>query len=217
MVGNLSLIILVSLLTINLFGQFPELANVLPSLINHDIKYDPSYYKIPYPMGDVPADRGVCTDVVIRAYRKIGIDLQQLIHEDMKQRFWRYPQKYGLKEPDSNIDHRRIPNLVRFFEFYGEELPISWNPGIYKPGDIVVWDLSNADGKGILHIGIVSDSLWKERDRKVLEEDGVDVDAIPDEYILLHNIGRGQRLNGNLFQWQIIYHYRYLGEYANKK
>jgi len=151
--------------------------------------YDPAYVKIPYPNGDVPAHKGVCTDVVIRAYRKLGIDLQKEVHEDMKANFALYPKNWGLKTTDTNIDHRRVPNLMKFFSRKGTVKPISTNPADYIPGDIVTWDL----GKGVGHIGIVVNkkSLFGKR------------------YLIVHNIGRGQKLEDCLFDWTITGHYSY--------
>ena len=160
-----------------------ELVKVLPSLIDRSIRYDPSYAVIGYPNGDVPANRGVCTDVVIRAYRKIGIDLQKEVHEDMKANFDKYPKKWGLNAPDTNIDHRRVPNLMTFFSRHGKVLKITNNPKDYQPGEIVCWDL----GGGILHIGIVANTDTK----------------------IIHNIGYGQVLEDCLFNWKVIGHYSY--------
>lgn len=167
-----------------------QLSKAALELTKDDVIYDPSYFRIPYPNGDVPADRGVCTDVVIRAYRKLGIDLQQLVHEDMKAHFKLYPQNWQLNGPDSNIDHRRVPNLMKFFSRKGQTLSLSQSPQDYKAGDIVCWDL----GSGILHIGLVVDRL--------------STDGIP---MIVHNIGSGQVLADCLFQFKIIGHYRYSG------
>src|SRR2546429_2841892 len=117
--------------------------------------YDPSYVKIAYPGGDVPLERGACTDVIIRAFRKGGVDLQKEVHEDMERNFAAYPAKWGLKSPDPNIDHRRVPNLMTFFERKGKALAITNNPEDYLPGDVVTWDLGN----GSTHIGMVS-NVW---------------------------------------------------------
>lgn len=152
--------------------------------------YDPSYYSIDYPNGDVPLGRGVCSDVVIRAYRLVGIDLQKEIHEDMKSHFKLYPQKWGLSKPDSNIDHRRVPNLMKYFTRFGITKPISLDSNDYQPGDIVCWDL----GGGITHIGIVSDK--KSSDKK--------------RYLIVHNIGSGQVYEDCLFRFRIIGHYEYV-------
>ena len=153
------------------------------------VMYDPSYFCIPYPGGDVPADRGVCTDVVIRAYRKMGIDLQKEVHEDMRANFAKYPNTWGLKTTDRNIDHRRVPNLMVFFARHGETLSLSTNATDYFPGDIVCWRLNN----GATHIGIVSG----EKNRKGTR------------YRMVHNIGIGQVLEDCLFDYKIIGHYRY--------
>jgi len=166
-----------------------SLSQAALELTKDDVTYDPAYFKIAYPGGDVPKDKGVCTDVVIRAYRKLGIDLQQKVHEDMKAHFSVYPKKWGLKTTDTNIDHRRVPNLMTFFERKGTVLAKSKNPSDYRPGDIVCWDL----GGGITHIGIVVDKKSPQNDR----------------YMVVHNIGSGQRLEDCLFSFQIIGHYRY--------
>ena len=166
-----------------------SLSDAAISLTKQKVTYDPSYYSIPYPNGDVPADKGVCSDVVIRAYRKLGIDLQKLVHEDMKANFGKYPKKWGLKKTDTNIDHRRVPNLMTFFERKGTVLVKSTNAADYKPGDIVCWDL----GGGITHIGIVVNR--KSADNK--------------RFMIVHNIGGGQVLADCLFSYTIIGHYRY--------
>jgi uncharacterized protein len=152
--------------------------------------YDPAYVVIPYPNGDVPIEKGVCTDVVIRAFRKAGVDLQKAVHEDMKPNFSVYPQKWSLKSPDTNIDHRRVPNLQTFFTRRGKSLPITQKSEDYKPGDVVAWDL---DGKGLTHIGIVSNSYNETTKR----------------YLIIHNIGGGAKAEDVIFDWKIIGHYRY--------
>ena len=124
------------------------------------VRYDPAYVVISYPGGDVPAETGVCTDVVIRAYRKLGIDLQVLVHEDMRKNFSKYPKNWGLKRTDRNIDHRRVPNLQRYFKRMGASLPISDDVEDYRVGDVVAWDLN---GRGLTHIGIVVRAAsWKQ-------------------------------------------------------
>src|SRR5450631_1151364 len=122
---------------------------------HHSVRYVPAYVRIPYPGGDVPADTGVCTDEIIRAYRAVGVDLQKEVHEDMEQNFSAYPRKWRwiLSKPDANIDHRRVPNLMIFFQRRGESLLTTSRPGDYKPGDLVTYDL----GGGVPHIGIVVD------------------------------------------------------------
>lgn len=153
------------------------------------VRYDPSYFNIDYPNGDIPKNKGVCTDVIIRAYRKVGIDLQKEVHEAMMKNFDKYPDYWGLKKPDANIDHRRVPNLMIFFARNGAVLKITNNPDDYNPGDVVCWSL----GGGITHIGIVS---------SIKSSDGK-------RYLIIHNIGNGQELADCLFDFKIIGHYRY--------
>lgn len=159
------------------------------SLTKDRVVYEPGYFSIDYPNGDVPSDKGVCTDVVIRAYRKVGIDLQKEVHEDMKRNFSAYPNLWGLKSPDKNIDHRRVPNLMKYFERHGESLVTSSKPKDYNPGDIVCWNLGGA----ITHIGIVINQK---------SADGV-------RYKVVHNIGAGQVAEDMLFDYKIIGHYRF--------
>jgi uncharacterized protein YijF (DUF1287 family) len=186
--------LVVGLLAINLtFGQtdfFTQLADSALTLTKQQVRYDPSYVQISYPNGDVPANTGVCTDVVIRAYRKFGIDLQKEVHEDMRANFDKYPKNWGLSRPDRNIDHRRVPNLMVFFSRFGTVKKISQNPSDYQPGDIVCWDLN---GRGLTHIGIVSRKKSRDGER----------------YLIIHNIGGGQVLEDCLFNWKIIGHYTY--------
>lgn len=165
-----------------------DLAHCAVELTKQKVVYDPSYFSIPYPNGDVPANKGVCTDVVVRAYRMIGIDLQKEVHEDMKAHFSLYPTIWGLSGPDTNIDHRRVPNLMTYFERQGAELPISDLARDYRPGDVVCWNLGGA----ITHIGIVSH----------LKANGTN------RYLMVHNIGAGQVLEDCLFSFNIIGHYR---------
>jgi len=150
--------------------------------------YDPTYFGLSYPGGDVPADRGVCTDVVIRALRTQGLDLQQAIHEDMLTHFDLYPNRWGLSRPDRNIDHRRVPNQMRWFERQGWSRPAGRSAGDFAPGDIVAWTLT---GSGLLHIGIVSDRR--------------NHDGTP---LILHNINAGTQEDDLLFRHAIIGHYR---------
>jgi len=154
------------------------------------VRYDGSYYSIDYPNGDVPANIGVCTDVVIRSYRGLDIDLQKLVHEDMKSNFSEYPSKriWGLNNPDKNIDHRRVPNLQTFFTRHGQKLPVTKKASDYLPGDIVSWMLPG----NLPHIGIVSDK--------------VNSDNQP---LIVHNIGWGPKLDDMLFAYKITGHYRY--------
>jgi uncharacterized protein YijF (DUF1287 family) len=166
-----------------------KLSNAAISLTKNAVVYDPTYFKIAYPMGDVPLGKGVCTDVVIRAYRKLNIDLQRLVHEDMVLHFNIYPNRWGLKRTDTNIDHRRVPNLMVFFNRFGRSLPRTLVPTDYHTGDIVCWDL----GGGITHIGIVIENRSKDGKR----------------HLIVHNIGGGQVMEDCLFNWKIIGHYRY--------
>ena len=166
-----------------------KLSGVAIELTKQKVAYDSSYFKIAYPNGDIPSDKGVCTDVVIRAFRKLDIDLQKEVHEDMLVNFKKYPQNWGLKKTDTNIDHRRVPNLMVFFARKGKDLPISEKPEDYLPGDIVCWNLGGA----ITHIGIVVDTKSKDGKRNQI----------------VHNIGGGQVLADCLFAYKIIGHYRY--------
>lgn len=170
-------------------GFDKKLSAAAIELCNDVVTYDPSYYTIKYPNGDVPKGSGVCTDVVIRAYRKLGIDLQKEVHLDMKANFNLYPKNWGLKHTDKNIDHRRVPNLMVFFKRFGKEKPITSNPSDYKAGDIVCWNL----GDGITHIGIVADKKSKDGKRN----------------LIVHNIGNGQVMEDMLFDYKIIGHYTY--------
>jgi uncharacterized protein YijF (DUF1287 family) len=168
-----------------------KLSDAAIELTKDHVVYDPSYFTIGYPNGDVPSGKGVCTDVVIRAYRKLGIDLQQKVHEDMKGNFSNYPQRWKLTKPDKNIDHRRVPNLMTFFSRFGEELSITQTPADYEPGDIVCWNLGGA----ITHIGIVVNKKSADGRR----------------FLIVHNIGGGQVMEDVLFAYKIIGHYRYKG------
>jgi hypothetical protein len=151
--------------------------------------YDPSYQSIDYPNGDVPVETGVCSDVIIRAFRKAGVDLQKDIHEDMTKNFSAYPTKWGLSRPDSNIDHRRVPNLQTYFTRQGKSLSTAGSSDNFLPGDIVTWDL----GTGVDHIGIVVNVWYKPSKR----------------YLIVHNIGGGARMEDVLFSWKITGRYRY--------
>jgi uncharacterized protein YijF (DUF1287 family) len=159
---------------------------------NYSITYDGSYHLIKYPGGDVPGNIGVCTDVVIRSYRKLGIDLQELVHVDMKSNFSKYPSRriWGLNHPDPNIDHRRVPNLQVFFERNGKILPVSSVAQDYAPGDLVTWMLPG----NLPHIGIVTNQY----------------DLNSGHPKIVHNIGRGPVLEDALFTYVITGHYRYL-------
>jgi len=160
---------------------------------HHIVRYDPAYVRIPYPNGDVPPDTGVCTDEIIRAYRAVGIDLQKEVHEDMVRNFSAYPnqRRWLLAHTDTNIDHRRVPNLMTFFARQGDPLTTSMQKEDYVPGDLVTWDL----GGNVPHIGMVVD-------RK---------SARTGRYLVVHNIGRGPQMEDALFNWKITGHYRYFG------
>lgn len=159
---------------------------------SHRVRYDPTYFQIDYPGGDVPEEVGVCTDEVIRSYRKVGVDLQKEVHEDMAANFDLYPKRWGLRRPDTNIDHRRVPNLMTFFSRKGEALPVTRDARDYRPGEIVTWDL----GRGVPHIGIVVN---------------VASPADPRRFQIVHNVGAGPKMEDVLFEWQITGHYRYEG------
>lgn len=167
-----------------------ELANAALARTQHEVRYDGRYMRIAYPNGDVPSDMGVCTDVVIRSYRALGIDLQQKVHEDMQGNFSAYPSKriWGLTKPDSNIDHRRVPNLQAYFSRHGEALAVSQDSQRYKPGDLVTWVLPG----NLPHIGIVSDKT-----------------SLLGTPLIVHNIGGGPKLENMLFDYLITGHYRY--------
>jgi uncharacterized protein YijF (DUF1287 family) len=160
--------------------------------LEHRVTYDGRYISIPYPNGDVPENIGVCTDVVIRSFRGLGIDLQQLVHEDMNRDFAAYPSKriWGLTRPDSNIDHRRVPNLQAFFTRHGESLEVTNKAENYRPGDIVSWMLPG----NLPHIGIVVDQYASESGNPMI----------------VHNIGRGPQLEDMLFAYTITGHYRFV-------
>lgn len=187
------------LISLNCFGGSFE-QDLVSAAINRtaeDVTYDGSYFSIPYPNGDVPAYIGVCTDVVIRSYRAIDVDLQVLVHEDMKENFSAYPSKriWGLNSTDRNIDHRRVPNLQVFFSKKGEKLAITDNKDDYQPGDMVTWMLPG----NLPHIGIVT--------HKVSPNTG--------NPMIAHNIGAGPVLEDMLFTFKITGHYRYVPKKYN--
>lgn len=157
------------------------------SQVGKTVTYDGAYRRIGYPGGDVPLDRGVCTDVLIRAYRHAGIDLQVIVHEDMVRDFHAYPRIWGAARPDSNIDHRRVPNLITYLARHGTTLAISARANDYAPGDIVSWRLAS----GVPHIGLVSHRRAGER------------------YMVVHNIGEGTKIEDVLFEYEITGHFRY--------
>ena len=168
-----------------------KLSNAALAIVDPNIIYDPSYIGINYPNGDIPKNKGVCTDVIIRAYRKLGIDLQKEVHEDMKSHFSKYPnlKKWGMTKTDTNIDHRRVPNLEIFFERKGTKLAVSKNANDYKTGEIVTWLINNK----LPHIGIVTNRKSKDGKRN----------------LIVHNVGNGQVLEDCLFSYTIVGHFKY--------
>src|ERR1035437_3168169 len=159
-----------------------------------EVTYDAAYTQIKYPNGDVAANKGVCTDLVIRSYRGIGIDLQKEVHEDMLNHFNEYPTYWKLKKSDSNIDHRRVPNLMVFFKRHNAQIPVTQKADDYKPGDLVCWNLQGKNTPaGITHIGIIINQ--KSADGK--------------RYLIVHNIGAGNKIDDIFFEYVIIGHYRY--------
>lgn len=168
-----------------------KLSNAAISIIDPSIDYDPAYFSIEYPNGDVPKNKGVCTDVIIRSYRKLGIDLQKEVHEDMIENFSKYPnlEKWGMTKTDTNIDHRRVPNLEIFFERNGQKLSVTQDPKDYKTGEIVTWLINNK----LPHIGIVTSKKSSDGKRN----------------LIVHNVGNGQVLQDCLFEYKIVGHYRY--------
>jgi uncharacterized protein YijF (DUF1287 family) len=172
-------------------GFSEQLVNAAKERLKHTVRYDGRYLKLDYPNGDVPDNIGVCTDVVIRSYRALNIDLQELVHEDMKANFDKYPSKriWGMTKPDTNIDHRRVPNLQAFFERQGASLLISNKSEDYLPGDLVTWMLSG----NLPHIGIVVDEKSPETGN----------------YMIVHNIGSGPKMDDILFSYDISGHYRF--------
>jgi len=168
-----------------------KLSDAAISIIDPNVIYDPSYFGIKYPNGDIPKNKGVCTDVIIRAYRKLGIDLQKEVHEDMKSHFSKYPnlKKWGMTKTDTNIDHRRVPNLEIFFERKGKKLPVSKNASDYKTGEIVTWLINNK----LPHIGIVTNKKSADGKRN----------------LIVHNVGNGQVLEDCLFKYEIVGHFKY--------
>ena len=196
---NRLLVSMIFLLSQNCFGGGFEndLVSAAIDRTKNDVRYDGVYIPIAYPNGDVPKNIGVCTDVVIRSYRKLGIDLQVLVHEDMSKNFDAYPSKriWGLTKTDRNIDHRRVPNLQTFFSRHGKELPITAKAKDYQAGDIVTWILPG----NLPHIGIVTDRV---------SESGPP--------LIVHNIRSGPSLDDMLFAYEITGHYRYVPQqYVN--
>ena len=166
-----------------------KLSDAAITLTKDKVVYNGAYISIPYPNGDVPKVQGVCTDVIIRTYRKLGIDLQKEVHEDMKSNFSKYPKTWGLTKTDTNIDHRRVPNLETFFTRKGQKLIVTKNPSDYKTGEMVTWMINDK----LPHIGIVTH--LKSRDGK--------------RNLIVHNVGGGQVLEDCLFSYKIVGHYKY--------
>jgi len=190
---NLVLVALLLAANISLAAPIPaaKFLHAAAALENSHVRFVSGYQRIAYPMGDVPANVGVCADVIVRAYRGIGIDLQRLVHEDMERDFAAYPKLWGLTHPDPNVDHRRVLNLATFFRRHGAALPVSNNARDYKPGDLVTWNLSPHGSTP--HIGIVM---------PLRSADG----ARP---LILHNLGNGQIVQDVLFSYKITGHFRY--------
>ncbi|CAM3973368.1 DUF1287 domain-containing protein [Flavobacterium antarcticum] len=166
-----------------------KLADAAISLTKDRVVYNGAYVSIPYPNGDVPTTQGVCTDVIIRAYRKLGIDLQKEVHVDMKSNFSNYPKTWGLKKTDTNIDHRRVPNLETFFTRKGQKLAVTKNASDYKTGEMVTWMINDK----MPHIGIITH--LKSNDGK--------------RFLIVHNVGGGQVLEDCLFKYKLVGHYKY--------
>lgn len=168
-----------------------KLSEAAIAIIDPSIDYDPSYFKIDYPNGDIPKNKGVCTDVIIRSYRKLGIDLQKEVHEDMLENFSLYPnlKKWGMTSTDTNIDHRRVPNLEVFFERKGIKLPVTENAEDYKTGELVTWMIKDK----LPHIGIITNKKSQDGKRN----------------LIVHNVGNGQVLEDCLFEYKIVGHFKY--------
>jgi uncharacterized protein len=183
------LLILYLFLTTNIKSFEEKLSDAAISIIDPTVVYTPKYVSLQYPNGDVPLKTGVCTDVVIRSYRKLGVDLQKEVHEDMTANFNSYPKAWGLKTPDSNIDHRRVPNLENFFTRKGKKLTVSQNPSDYKTGEMVTWKI----GGKLPHIGIITNKKSTDGKRP----------------LIVHNVGQGQVLEDCLFDYEIVGHFKY--------
>jgi uncharacterized protein YijF (DUF1287 family) len=172
-------------------SAIPQITKIVDSAIEqtgYTFEYDPAYVKLAYPNGDVPRERGVCADVIVRAFRSAGVDLQKEVHEDMSRHFGEYPAKWGARKPDSNIDHRRVPNLMTLFTRKAKSVPVSKKASDYLPGDVVAWELDNH----LLHIGLVTDAV---------------ADSTQN-YLVVHNIGAGAKIEDVLMSWKVIGHYR---------
>ncbi len=188
MAALLSIALLMPAMAASPISSGDKLALDAKKQIGVTIRYDPTYRKLDFPRGDVAQETGVCTDVLVRAYRLQNIDLQQLINVDMKASFSAYPKTWGLKSTDKNIDHRRVPNIETYLKRHGQSLSIT-DKNSFKAGDIVSWRLPNSN---LPHIGIVSDKSAG--------------DGTP---LIIHNIGRGTQEENILFAYPIHGHYRY--------
>lgn len=178
------------LLAVSVRAEAPgvAIARAAAEQIGRTLHYDPAYVRLEYPGGDVPLERGVCTDVVVRALRAAaGVDLQQRVHEDMRRHFTLYPQLWGLKGPDRNIDHRRVPNLRRYFERQGWALPVGRSPDDFQPGDLVACTVP----PGLPHIMVVAERRPP--------------GGVPR---VIHNIGQGVKEEDRLFEFPLNGHYR---------
>ena len=176
--------------TASLHAATPEqLVTAARKQVGVTLRYDPRYEKLAYPGGDAPIERGVCTDVVIRAYRELGVDLQQLVHQDMTRAWSAYPKAWQLKRPDRNIDHRRVLNLATWFGRHGEQLALSQDVSNFRPGAVVTWSIPPQ----LPHIGIVSERR--------------SAAGVP---LIIHNVGQGAREEDVLFAWPMTGHFRYL-------
>ncbi len=185
-------LVLLLLVSVALAQTNPKVQKVVQAAISQvgvTVMYDPAYSKLAFPMGDVPLERGVCTDVVIRAFRAVGIDFQALVHQDMTTKFRAYPRLWGLTRPDSNIDHRRVANLEVFLTRRGKAIKLSKNGRDYRAGEIISWTLPN----GRLHIGVVTEKFEPSGQRP----------------LIVHNIGSGAQLEDVLFAWDLRYRYYY--------
>jgi uncharacterized protein YijF (DUF1287 family) len=193
------LFVLASIASLNVsaLSFYQDIVSAAHERTKHAIRYDGAYIRIDYPWGDVPKEIGVCTDVVIRSYRTLGIDLQKLTHENIKVNFGEYPSKriWGLKRPDKNIDHRRVPILQVFFKRHSKELTISTDAKDYKPGHLVAWVLPG----NLPHIGIVTEKI----------------NPATGNPMIVHNIGSGPELQDMLFGYKITGHFKYVPEKYN--
>ena len=174
-------------------GRPAEVAKFLAAAeaqIGKTLAYDPAYTLLDYPGGDVPMERGVCSDVAIRAFRGVGFDLQKEVHEDMKRAFSLYPENWSLRKPDANIDHRRVLNLMTFFKRRGKSVPVTKNAADYLPGDLVTCIVP----KNLPHIMIVSEQFSP---------------LDPSRRLVIHNIGQGARAEDRLFEFELTGHFRW--------